>query len=301
MELLHKFASNELKIKYLQPLISGSIRSCFAMTEPEFAGSNPVNLGTTAVRDGDEYVINGHKWFTTGADGSAFVIVMAVTNPKALPHQRASMIVVPTNVLGYNRVRNISIMGDGGDSWASHSELRFENVRVPVSNRIGQEGAGFALAQERLGPGRIHHCMRWIGASERIFDLMCQRAVARDMGDGTKLGDKQIIQFWIAESRIAIDSARLMVLNCAHGIDVHGAPAMRQQISQIKVLCADLLLRIVDHAIQAHGAMGMTDDLILSFYYRHERAARIVDGTDEVHKAALARSILKKYNLTIKK
>jgi acyl-CoA dehydrogenase len=301
MELLHKFASKELKTKYLQPLIEGKIRSCFAMTEPEFAGSNPVNLGTTAVREGDEYVINGHKWFTTAADGAAFAVVMAVTNPNALPHQRASQIIVPTDSIGFQRVRNISIMGDSGDGWASHSELRFENVRVPVQNRIGAEGEGFVLAQERLGPGRIHHCMRWIGGSERIFDIMCRRAATRDMGDGTKLGDKQIIQCWIAESRTAIDSARLMVLHCAHGIDIYGAAAMRQQISQIKVICADLLMRIVEHAIQIHGAMGMTDDVILSFYYRHERAARIVDGTDEVHKISLARAILKSYGLKVKK
>jgi acyl-CoA dehydrogenase len=301
MELLEKFASESIKEQYLKPLTEGKIRSCFAMTEPEFAGSNPTNLGTTAVREGDEYVINGHKWFTTGADGSAFAVVMAVTNPDAPPHRRASQIILPTDNQGFKLIRNISIMGESGDSWASHAEIRFENARVPITNLIGAEGVGFLLAQERLGPGRIHHCMRWIGGAERIFDLMCRRAVSRDMGDGSMLGDKQIMQLWIAEQRNAIDSARLMVLHTADGIDKHGAAAMRNQISQIKVICADMLMKTVDRAIQLHGGLGVTDDTILSFYYRHERAARIVDGTDEVHKTSLARSILKEYGLNAKK
>ncbi len=301
MELLEKFASEPLKAQYLKPLKDGDIRSCFAMTEPEFAGSNPVNLGTTAVREGDEYVINGHKWFTTGADGAAFAVVMAVTNPDAAPHQRASQIILPTDNQGFKLIRNISIMGEPGDSWASHAEVRFENARVPAHHLIGEEGSGFLLAQERLGPGRIHHCMRWIGGAERIFDLMCRRAASRDMGDGSMLGEKQIIQLWIAEQRNAIDSARWMVLHTADGIDKFGAAAMRNQISQIKIICADMLMKTVDRAIQTHGALGVTDDTILSFYYRHERAARIVDGTDEVHKTALARSILKQYGLKTKK
>ncbi len=301
MELLEKFASPALKEQYLKPLTEGKIRSCFAMTEPEFAGSNPVNLGTTAVREGDEYVINGHKWFTTSADGAAFVVVMAVTNPDAAPHRRASQIILPTDNQGFKLIRNISIMGEPGDHWGSHAELRFENARVPVANLIGEEGSGFLLAQERLGPGRIHHCMRWVGGAERIFDMMCRRAVSRDMGDGTMLGEKQIIQLWIAEQRNAIDSARWMVLHTADGIDKYGAAAMRNQISQIKVICADMLMKTIDRAIQLHGALGMTDDIILSFYYRHERASRIVDGTDEVHKTSLARSILKNYGLKTKK
>jgi acyl-CoA dehydrogenase len=301
MELLEKFASPSLKEQYLAPLKEGKIRSCFAMTEPEFAGSNPVNLGTTAVRDGDEYVINGHKWFTTSADGAAFVVVMAVTNPDAAPHHRASQIILPTDNQGFKLIRNISIMGESGDHWGSHAELRFENARVPVANLIGEEGTGFLLAQERLGPGRIHHCMRWVGGAERIFDMMCRRAASRDMGDGTMLGEKQIIQLWIAEQRNAIDSARWMVLHTADGIDKYGAAAMRNQISQIKVICADMLMKTIDRAIQLHGALGMTDDTILSFYYRHERASRIVDGTDEVHKTSLARSILKDYGLKVKK
>lgn len=301
MELLEKFASAEIKEQYLSPLKEGDIRSCFGMTEPEFAGSNPINLGTIAVKDGDEYVINGHKWFTTGADGASFCVVMAVTNPNEAPHKRASMIIVPTDSIGYTRIRNISIMGESGDSWASHAEILFENVRVPASNLVGEEGSGFLLAQERLGPGRIHHCMRWIGSAERVFDMMCRTATQRDMGDGTMLGEKQIIQFWLAEQRNAIDAARWMVLHTADAIDKYGTAALRNQISQIKVICADMLMTTVDRAIQLHGGLGVTDDTILSFIYRHERAARIVDGTDEVHKTALARNILKQYGLKTKK
>jgi alkylation response protein AidB-like acyl-CoA dehydrogenase len=301
MELLHKFGSPELKHKYLEPLKAGLIRSCFSMTEPEFAGSNPVNLGTTAVRDGDHYVINGHKWFTSSADGAAFAVVMAVTNPDAAPHRRASQIIVPTDTPGFKIVRNISIMGDESDQWSSHAEVTYDNVRVPISNLIGGEGMGFALAQERLGPGRIHHCMRWIGTSERCFEMMCKRAVERDMGDGTVLGEKQIVQFWISESRAEIDAARLMVLRAARNIDKFGAAAVRDQISMIKFFVAKIMLDVVDRAIQTHGAYGITDDLLLSFYYRHERGARIYDGADEVHKSSLARAILKDHGLDIRR
>ncbi len=295
MELLHAHASAELKEQYLNPLKEGEIRSCFAMTEPQHAGSNPVNLSTLALREGDYYRINGHKWFTSSADGASFAVVMAVTNPEAAAHQRASQIVVPTNTRGFRLVRNIPVMGEAGSGWLSHAEIVLEDVMVPVSNRIGAEGSGFALAQQRLGPGRIHHCMRWIGIAERSLDLMCRRAVQRDMGDGQRLGDKQIIQGFIAESRAEINAARLHVLNTAYLIDHHGAAAVRDDISAIKFNTAAMMLRVVDRAIQAHGALGVTDDTVLSFFYRHERAARIYDGADEVHKMALARSILKKY------
>lgn len=300
-ELIHKFGTPEQKHKYLEPLKEGKIRSCFSMTEPEFAGSNPVNMGTTAVRDGNEYVINGHKWFTSSADGAAFAVVMAVTNPDAAPHRRASQIIVPTDAPGFKLVRNIPIMGEAGDHWASHAEIIYENVRVPVTNLIGGEGMGFALAQERLGPGRIHHCMRWIGNSERSFDIMCRRAVERDMGDGQMLGEKQFVQGWIADSRAEIDAARLMVLRAAQNIDNYGASAVRDQISMIKFFVANTLLRVVDRAIQANGALGITEDILLSFWYRHERGARIYDGADEVHKSALARSILKNYGLDVRR
>ena len=296
MELLERFGSDFLKEQYLEPLKNGLIRSCFGMTEPQNAGSNPTKLDTIAQKDGDSYIINGRKWFTTGADGASFCIVMAVTTPDAPPHKRASQIIVPTNTDGYRRIRNISIMGDEGDGWASHSEVEFINCRVPIANLVGTEGAGFLLAQERLGPGRIHHCMRWIGIAERAFDIMCRRALGRDMGDGTRLSDKQIIQSWIAESRAEIDAARLMVLRTAKMIDEVGAAASRNQISEIKFFTAKIMLDVVDRAIQTGGAAGITDEFLLSFWYRHERGARIYDGADEVHKMSLAKSILKSYS-----
>jgi alkylation response protein AidB-like acyl-CoA dehydrogenase len=301
MELLSKFASKEINDRFLHPLLEGKIRSCFSMTEPEFAGSNPVQLATTAVRDGDEYVINGHKWFTTGAEGAAFAIVMAVTNLDAAPHQRASMIVVPTDTSGFNQVRNIAIFGEEGYGWASHAEINYENCRVPVSYRIGEEGMGFKLAQERLGPGRIHHCMRWVGMAEKALDMMCKRAATREIEHGKMLGEKQFIQGFIAESRIEIDASRLMVLNTAYQIDLQGAAAMRNQISGIKYYVANMVLKVLDRAIQVHGALGVTSDIILAELYKHERGARIWDGADEVHLQSLAQSILKSYGLDVKK
>ncbi|MFN8348029.1 MAG: acyl-CoA dehydrogenase family protein [Spirosomataceae bacterium] len=300
-ELMHKYAPKHLKERYLKPLMNGDIRSCFSMTEPEFAGSNPTRLGTTAEKDGDDYVINGHKWFTSSADGSAFAVVMAVTNPEAAPHKRASQILVPMDTPGVKLVRNIPIMGHAGDSWASHAEMLYENVRVPQANLIGAEGAGFLLAQERLGPGRIHHCMRFIGIAERSFDLMCRYAASREMEEGVMLGEKQFIQGFIAESRAEIDAARLLVLRTAKHIDEQGAAAVRDEISMIKFFTANMMLRVIDRAIQTHGALGMTNDILLSYWYAHERAARIYDGADEVHKTALARGILKGYGLNTRK
>jgi acyl-CoA dehydrogenase len=298
MELLHQFASAELKEKYLTPLTQGKIRSCFAMTEPAYAGSNPVNMATTATREGDYYIINGHKWFTTGADGAAFTIVMALTDSQNQnPYARASMILVPFSTPGYELVRNISIMGDAGEDYMSHGEIKFTNCKVPVANLIGEEGKGFALAQARLGPGRIHHCMRWIGICERAFDLMCMRATSRKLSADKLLGDQQMIQFWIAESRAEINAARLMVLHTAYAMEKEGAKAVKDEISTIKFFVADVLMKVIDRAIQVHGALGITDDTLLSFWYRHERGSRIYDGPDEVHKSALAKSILKKYAL----
>ncbi|MFT5618849.1 MAG: acyl-CoA dehydrogenase [Arenicella sp.] len=301
IELLLMYSSEEMKSNYLKPLLDGKIRSCFSMTEPHFAGSNPVKMGTTAVRDGDEYIINGHKWFTTAADGASFAIVMAITNPEAQnPYQQASMIIVPTDAKGFNLVRNIPIMGHAGGGWHSHAEIKYENVRVPVSNLIGEEGGGFRLAQQRLGPGRIHHCMRWIGICERAFKLMCERAVSRDMGDGTKLGQKQMIQQMIADSRAEINASRLMVLHAAYKMETEGQKSASMDISTIKFYVANVMQKVVDRAIQVHGALGVTDDTILSFFYREERGARIYDGPDETHKSSLARKILKKYGLEAK-
>jgi acyl-CoA dehydrogenase len=295
IELMHKHASSELKEKYLNPLMKGEIRSCFSMTEPAYAGSNPVNMGTAAIREGDEYVINGHKWFTTAADGATFAIVMANTNNNASKYERASMILVPTDTKGFHLKRNISVMGEAGEGWLSHGEIIYTNCRVPVSNLIGKEGEGFLLAQERLGPGRIHHCMRWIGICERAFHMMCTRAVNRDMGNDTKLAQKQTIQNWIAESRAEINAARFMVLHAAHKMDAQGSKAAKNEIAAIKFFVADILMKVLDRAIQTYGAAGLTDDTLLSFWYRHERGARIYDGPDEVHKSSLAKSILKEY------
>lgn len=297
IELMHQFASSKLKEQYLSPLMKGQIRSCFSMTEPDFAGSNPVNMGTTAVLEGDEFVINGHKWFTTAADGATFAIVMAVTNPDAEPHKRASMIVVPTDTAGFELTRNIPIMGDVGEGYLSHAEIHYVDCRVPKSNLISEMGSGFMLAQQRLGPGRIHHCMRWIGICERAFDMMCRRAASRELRDGKMLGHQQTIQNWIAESRAEINASRYMVLHAAQKIDNEGAKAARLEISTIKFYVADVLMKVLDRAIQVHGALGITDDTLLSFWYRHERGARIYDGPDEVHKASLAKAILKEYGL----
>ena len=273
----------------------------FAMTEPAYAGSNPVRMGTTAVLEGEEYILNGHKWFTTAAEGAAFAIVMAITHPEAEnPYQRASMIIVPTNTPGFQHIRNIPVMGHPGQGWHSHAELKFENVKVPATNLLGPAGAGFKLAQERLGPGRIHHCMRWIGICERALHLMCQRAATREIAPNKMLGEQQMIQAWIAESRAQIDAARFMVLHTAHKIEQEGQRAASQEISTIKFFVANILQTVVDRALQVHGALGITDDTILSYFYREERGARIYDGPDETHKASLARKILKGYGLRVK-
>jgi len=297
MELLLHHGSPEQKERWLRPLVSGKIRSCFGMTEPEFPGSNPVLLGTTARRDGDDYVIDGHKWFTSSADGAAFCIVMAVTNPEARPHARASQILVPTDTPGFEIVQNLPVMGERGEGWMSHAEVRLQGARVPVANRIGAEGAGFLLAQERLGPGRIHHCMRWLGICERAFDLMCERAAGRELAPGRPLGSRQIVQEWVAESRAEIDAARLLVQRTAWRIDQEGAAAARDDISLIKFHTAAVLQRVLDRAIQTHGALGLTEATPLAFWWRHERGARIYDGADEVHKTTVARRILEGFGM----
>ncbi len=295
MELLLQHGSAEQQARWLAPLAAGEIRSCFGMTEPGRAGSNPTWLETSARRLGDHYILDGRKWFTSGAEGAAFCIVMAVTDPQAAPHHRASLLVVPTEAPGFELVRNLPVMGESGAGWASHGEVRFDAVEVPASHRIGAEGAGFALAQERLGPGRIHHCMRWIGICERSFDLMCRRAVSREIAHGEMLASRQLVQAWVAESRAEIDAARLLVLRTARRIRREGAAAARDDISLIKFHVAGVLQRVLDRAIQTWGAAGLLDDTPLAFWWRHERGARIYDGPDEVHKTAVARRILAAY------
>jgi alkylation response protein AidB-like acyl-CoA dehydrogenase len=294
IELLKDHASDQLKSEFLQPLISGEIRSCFGMTEPQRPGSNPTWMDTRAVRDGDDYVINGNKWFTSAADGASICVVMAVTDPEAEnKYERASMFVVPVDNPGFEVVRNIPVMGDVGEGYMSHGETRLTDCRISASNIIGKEGEGFILAQERLGPGRIHHCMRWIGICERAVALMCARASSRELSPNKFLSEKQTIQNWISESAAAIYGARLMVLDCAKKIEAHQTKGARKEISMIKFHVADILMNVLDKAIQTHGALGMTEHTPLSFWYRHERGSRIYDGADEVHKSFVARSILK--------
>ena len=298
IEILHKYATEEQRERFLRPLVAGEIRSCFSMTEPETAGSNPVLLATTATVDGDDYVINGQKWFTSSADGAAFAIVMAVTDPHAPPHQRASMIIVPTDTPGFNLVRNVSVMGHAGSGHASHAEVIYQSCRVPRTNVLGPEGHGFIIAQDRLGPGRIHHCMRWLGIAQRAYEMMCARANARVIDvDGGTLADRQVIQHWAAETYADIQGARLQTLHTAWRIDQEGASAARDDIAAIKFVVANTMLDTVDRAIQVHGALGVTDDTILSYWYRHERAARIYDGADEVHKTSLGRRLLRRHHL----
>ncbi|MBN8723905.1 MAG: acyl-CoA dehydrogenase family protein [Acidobacteria bacterium] len=286
-ELLHIAGTAEQKEKYLKPLVNGDIRSCFAMTEPEVAGSDPTGLLTSAVRDGDDWVINGHKWFITGAIGSQFAITMAVTNPAAKPHQRASMIIVPTDTPGFNIIRDIDVMGSGG--LGGHCEIRFQDCRVPVTNLLGKEGEGFHLAQKRLGPGRIQHCMRWLGIAQRSFELMCKRALKR-ISFGEPLANKQSVQNWIADSAAELNAARLMTLHAAWKMD-QGDEA-RVEVSLIKFYGAKVLHDVIDRAIQVHGALGFSKDTPLEAFYRGARAARIYDGVDEVHRMVVARKIL---------
>ena len=297
MEILMEYGTPEQQQKFLAPLVRGEIRSCFSMTEPEFAGSNPVWMGTTAKKEGGEWVIRGHKWFASAADGAAFAICMAVTNPEADPYQRASMVIVPTSTPGFELIGNISVMGDRGGDWASHGEVSYQGARVPLSNLLGGEGQGFVIAQQRLGPGRIHHCMRWIGICERAFEIMCRHAATRELAPGKPLGTKQIVQQWIAESRAEIHAARLMVLHAAWKIEGQGTHAAREEISLIKFTVARTLQRVLDRAIQTLGGLGVTDDTPLAFWWAHERAARIYDGADEVHVEAVARRIMRGHGM----
>ena len=296
MEILIEHGTEYQKETFLNPLVAGKTRSCFSMTEPDYAGSNPVMMGTTAVKDGSNYIINGHKWFTSSADGADFAIAMVITDPKnPNPYMRASQIIIPTETEGFNFIRNISVMGDEGDGWNAHAEIKYENCIVSEKNILGQVGAGFKIAQDRLGPGRIHHCMRWIGECEKAFEMMCERAASRELTPGKPLALKQTVQNWIAESRAEINASRLMVLDAAKKIDNEGAFAAKVEISTIKFYVAQVLQNVLDRAVQVHGALGMTDDTPLASMFRHERSARIYDGADEVHKTRVAKEIMKNY------
>ncbi len=292
MEILAEFGTAEQKKTFLQPLLDGKVRSCFSMTEPEVSSADPTQLMTLAKRDGDEYVINGHKWFTSGAIGAEFAILMAVTDPTAAPHQRASQILVPTNTPGFNIIRAVSVMGHAGGG--GHCEIRYEDCRVPVSNRLGAEGSGFAIAQARLGPGRIHHCMRCIGGAQRAYEIMVHHAANRKL-QGEPLGNKQFVQEFIATSKMEIEQARLMTLKTAWMMDTVGKKEARQEISMIKVIAANLLMNVCDRAIQTMGALGVSDDTPVAAMWRNGRSLRIADGPDEVHKMVIARRELQKY------
>ena len=291
-EILHLFGTDEQKERWLFPLVAGDIRSFFSMTEPEVPGSDPTTLRTRAVRDGDDYVIDGHKWFSSGAEGAAFGIVMAVTDPTADPHLRASQIIVPADTPGVDVVRAIPTMGHRGRNWSTHCEVRYTNVRVPARNLLGDEGAGFRIAQKRLGPGRIHHVMRWLGQMQRAFELMCLYSLERE-AFGEPLDEKQTEQTWIADSSAAIQACRLTTLDAAHKIDA--GDEARVEISAIKFSAARVLQEVIDRAIQVHGARGLTDETPLAKMAMHARAGRIYDGPDEVHRQVVARRILKAF------
>ena len=294
MELLADFGSPEQQERWLVPLLEGEIRSCFAMTEPAVASSDPRNLETAAVRTGDDYVINGRKWWTTGAASSSckIAIVMAATNPQHEPRNRYSMILVPMNTDGVEVERSLSVFGY--QERGGHGDVRFTDVRVPVSNLISTEGLGFMVAQARLGPGRIHHCMRAIGMAERAFDLMVTRALSRT-AFGSRIADKGVVQDWIAEAQLRIEQARLLVLKTAWMLDTVGSREARREISAIKVVAPRTALWVIDKAIQVHGGAGISDDVPLARMWAHARTLRIADGPDEVHNMVLARREIDRY------
>src|SRR5215208_5253770 len=289
-EILWEFGTDEQKERWLAPLVAGQVRSFFSMTEPEVAGSDPTLLRTRAARDGDEWVIDGHKWFSSGADGAAFAIVMAVTDPDAPRHERATQIIVPVETSGVEIVRPVPVFGHSGRGWSPHCEVRYTGVRVPVDNTLGGVGAGFMIAQKRLGPGRIHHVMRWLGQMQRAFELMCTRALDRE-AFGSRLADKQTVQNWIADSAAEIHACRLLTLDAARKID-EGDEA-RVEVSVLKFYAARVLHDVVDRAVQTHGARGLTDETPLAAMLAQARAARIYDGPDEVHRMVVSRRILK--------
>jgi acyl-CoA dehydrogenase len=291
-EILFMFGTEAQKDRWLAPLVAGEIRSFFSMTEPEVPGSDPTTLRTTAVRDGDEWVIDGHKWFSSGADGAAFGIVMAVTDPDGEPHRRASQIIVPADTPGVEIVRPVPVLGHAGKGWSTHCEVWYRGVRVPVENTLGEPGDGFRIAQKRLGPGRIHHVMRWLGQMQRAFELLCSYSLERE-AFGSRLADKQTVQNWIADSAAEIHACRLMTLDAAHKID--GGDEARVEVSVIKYYAARVLHDVIDRAIQVHGARGLTDETPLAEMYANARAARIYDGPDEVHRMVVSRRILREF------
>ncbi|MDH3500223.1 MAG: acyl-CoA dehydrogenase family protein [Acidimicrobiia bacterium] len=294
MEILHMFGTDEQKGRWLYPLLEGEIRSCFSMTEPDVASADATNIRTRIDTDGDDYVIRGRKWFSTGASSERckVSIVMGVTNPDADTYHRQSMVIVPMDTPGVTVERDVDVFGFHERS--GHPSIHFDNVRVPKANLLGEEGGGFAIAQARLGPGRIHHCMRAIGMAERAFDMMCSRAKARETF-GQPVSEHGVVQDWIAEARIQIEQARLLVLKTAWLIDTVGVRSARIEISAIKVIAPQVAKYVLDRAIQVFGAAGVTNDFPLAALYAHVRTLQIADGPDEVHKRSLARRELRRY------
>jgi acyl-CoA dehydrogenase len=296
-EVLALAGTAEQKERYLEPLLAGDLKSAFSMTEPDTAGSDPTTLRTRAVRDGDDYVISGRKWFSSNASIADFLIVMAVTDPDARPHQRATMFLVDADTPGVSILRDVPTMEHPWEAFGKlggHAEIVYEDVRIPATQRLGAEGEGFLIAQQRLYPGRIHHCMRWLGVAQRAFDMLCERATYRVSG-GKTLGEHQTVQNWIADSAAQMQAARLMTLHAAWVMDTQGVSAARTPISLIKFYGAGVLHDVIDRALQAHGSLGYSTDLPLEAMYRFARAARIYDGPDEVHRQSVARQILRGY------
>jgi len=293
MEILAQFGTPEQKRQWLLPLLNGEIRSAFAMTEPDVASSDAANIQLSIKREGDEYVLNGRKWWTSGAarERCKILIVMGKTDPNNPDRYRQqSMVLVPKNTPGVTVVRNLPVMGYIDNE--SHCEVLFENVRVPVSNLLGEEGSGFAIAQARLGPGRIHHCMRAIGMAQLALELMCQRATSR-VAFGKPLSEQGVIQEWIAQSQLEIEQARLLTLKTAWMIDNLGKKAAQNEIAMIKIAAPEALTNVVSRAMQVFGAAGLSDDFPLASLWAHGRTLHVVDGPDEVHKRSLARAVIR--------
>lgn len=296
-EILAMAGTPEQKERYLYPLLAGDLKSAFSMTEPDTAGSDPTLLTTRATRDGDDWVINGRKWFSSNGSIADFLIVMVVTDADARPHQRASMLIVDADTPGVTIVRDVATMEHPYESfgrYGNHAEIVYENVRVPAQALLGAEGAGFLIAQQRLYPGRIHHCMRWLGVARRAFDMLCERSLYR-YAHGAVLAKHETVQNWIADSEAEMQAARLMTLHAAWKMDTEGVAAARKEIALIKFYGAKVLHDVVDRALQAHGGLGYSTDLPLEAMYRFARAARIYDGPDEVHRASVARQVLRGY------
>ena len=296
-EILALAGTPEQKERWLHPLLAGELKSAFSMTEPDTPGSDPTQLATRAVRDGDGYVITGQKWFTSNGSIADFLIVMAVTEPDASPHKRASMFIVPASTPGVQIVRDVGTMEHPEPRFGmlgGHAEIVYDQVRVGSDALLGEQGEGFVIAQHRLVPGRIHHCMRWLGVAQRAFDMMCERSLYRPVRGGL-LRDKQTVQNWIADSSIQIQAARLLTLHAAWKIDTEGSSAARVDVSRIKVFGAQMLYDVVDRSLQLHGGLGFSTDMPLEAMYRFARHARFVDGADEVHRELIARQILKGY------